>query len=98
MDHHHHDDQSTYYLEQLCTIALGGALGGVCLMLWLHTYVWPPPAGQVSMLQLILAPRFHLAVLLGGVGLLVLVVVRAVAVWAASARPALAHAHDHDHH
>jgi hypothetical protein len=94
--HHHHDDQAAYYLEQLCTIALCGALGGVCVLLWLHTYVWPPPEGQFSMLSLMLDPRFHTAVLFGGLGLLALVAVRAVGVWVESGR-AVAHTHDHDH-
>ena len=50
-DHHHHD-QNTYYLEQLFTIAVCGALGGVAVLLWY--------TGKIA---LMLHPKFpHVAV------------------------------------
>ena len=42
---HIHEESETYYLDQLCLIALSGAFGGVCLTL----YFW-----QVPMLNLML--------------------------------------------
>jgi hypothetical protein len=83
-DHHHHD-QSSYYLEQLFTIAICGMLGAVACLLWLQN--------KLS----ILTPNLRLCVLAGGVGLLVLVVIRAVAVWSSVAEPQSVPVHDHDH-
>jgi uncharacterized repeat protein (TIGR03943 family) len=91
-DHHHHDD-STYYLEQLFTIGISAALGGVTIMLY-----WQ------DKLRYMLAPKFYLPVLLGGIALVVLAVVRAAALWMAVDRSIPVdnhnhnHAHDHDHH
>src|SRR5579875_2072928 len=85
---HSHGDHNAYYLNQLFTIAVCGALGGVAVMLW-----W---SGTIT---LMLHPKFFLWVLLGGMTLLVLVVLRAAAVWRSvddlTAVPD--HTHDHDH-
>jgi hypothetical protein len=90
MTHSHDGDRSAFYVEQLCTIGICGALGGVAIMLWSR-----------NLLQLILVPKFHIPVLLGGIALLVLVTVRAVTVWFAVEQPNAApdqdHCHDHDH-
>src|SRR5919201_6387961 len=86
MTHSHADDQSSYYLEQLCTIAISGLLGGVCVMLWYH-----------GLLSLILNVKFHQPVLWGGIALLVLVVLRAVTLWVAVGRTPGHHHHDHEH-
>jgi uncharacterized repeat protein (TIGR03943 family) len=89
MAHVHTHDRSAYYVEQLCTIGIGGALGGIAIMLWAR-----------GLLFLILAPKFHLWVLLGGIALLVLVAVRAVTVWLNVGQTDHAqdhHHHDHDH-
>ncbi|HEY7314086.1 MAG TPA: hypothetical protein VH643_32345 [Gemmataceae bacterium] len=81
---HSHGDRNAYYLNQLFTIAVGGALGGVAVMLWYS-----------GTLRYMLHPKFFSWVLLGGLMLLTLVVVRAMAVWrSVDAAP---HTHDHDH-
>jgi hypothetical protein len=75
-------------MEQLFTIAICGALGGVAVMLW-----------YTDKLGLMLHPKFHIWVLLGGIALLALVVVRAVALWfeVDEAKDAIDPVHDHDH-
>lgn len=85
---HSHGDRSTYYLDQLFTIAVCGLLGAVAIMLW-----W---TGKIA---LMLHPKFYPWVLMGGLALLVLVVVRAVAVWRSVDEPVTVpeHTHDHDH-
>ncbi len=89
-DHHHHHG-GTYYLDQLCTIAACGALGGVAIMMyWLRG-----PDGK-SKLDYILAPQFFIPVLLGGIALIALVVVRAVTLWQEAGQSA-GHTHDHNH-
>jgi hypothetical protein len=91
MAHHHdhsHDDRNAYYLNQLFTIAVCGALGGVAVMLW-----WTDKIG------LMLHPKFFPWVLMGGIALLTLVLIRAIAVWR-SVDEAVAmpnHTHDHEH-
>jgi hypothetical protein len=82
---HSHNDQS-YYTEQLCTIGVCGALGGVAVMLY-----------ERDLLKYMLHPRFHIWVLWGGIALLVLVAIRALALWMAVGKAAPAHAHSHDH-
>src|SRR5207302_782376 len=76
------------YLEQLCTIAICGLMGGVTILLWYQ-----------NLLRYILAEKFHAPVLWGGFAILVLVVIRAVAIWveAGQARAAHDHNHVHDH-
>src|SRR5262249_22553031 len=83
---HSHDDRNTFYLNQLFTIAVCGALGGVAVMLW-----W---SGKIS---LMLHPKFFLWVLLGGIALLLLVVLRAVAVWRSVDEAVTVPEHTHDH-
>jgi hypothetical protein len=88
--HDHAHDANSYYLEQLFSIAVCGALGGVAVMLYF-----------TGKLGLMLHPKFHIWVLLGGIALLLLVVVRAVALWFevedVTAGHSHAHEHDHDH-
>lgn len=88
--HAHDDEQSTYYLDQLCTIGICGALAVVLILAYVH-----------NALGNILSPKFHQPVLWGGLTLLFLVVVRAVAIWIASGKcpPAEPHTHaaDHEH-
>ncbi len=67
---HAHERDKNYYLEQICTIGICGALGGVAVMLY-----------QRNMLWYILVEKFHLWVLIGGIALLALVVIRAVTLW-----------------
>jgi hypothetical protein len=86
---HSHDDRNAYYLEQLFTIAVCGALGGVVIMFWKNGQLW------------FLTPKFHLWVLLGGITLLLLVLIRAIAVWRSVDEsvtvPLDSHDHDHEH-
>lgn len=84
---HSHGDGSEYYLDQLCTIGLCGAIGGVCIMLY-----------QQDVLKNMLAPAFFLPVLLGGIALLILAVVRGICLWIAVGKKTAAHAHGPDCH
>jgi uncharacterized repeat protein (TIGR03943 family) len=81
---HSHGDRSAYYLNQLFTIAVCGALGAVAVLLW--------SGGKLS---LMLHPKFFSWVLFGGLTLLALVFIRAVAVWRSVDEPQ--HTHDHEH-
>src|SRR5688572_3174361 len=92
------DERTAYYLDQLFTIGVCGALAGVTIMLW-----------QTNLLGRMLHPKFHIWVALGGYALLAIVILRAVAVWRSVDEPA-AHEHGpagdhvhgpdcgHDHH
>jgi hypothetical protein len=92
--HAHAEPESTYFLDQLCTIAVCGLLGLTAIGLyskgWLQT-------------KFGLIDRFHIPVLAGGIALLVLVLLRAISVWRQSgqvraARYAAALEHgDHEH-
>jgi uncharacterized membrane protein YcgQ (UPF0703/DUF1980 family) len=82
---HHHDDPNSYYTEQLFTIAISGALGAVAISLYAQ-----------DKLRYILVERFHVWVLAGGISLLVLVLIRAIAVWR-SVGEQLPQAHKHHH-
>ena len=68
-DHDHAHDPTTYYVEQLCTIGIAGALGGIAVMLYQRGLLW------------FLAPKVQPWVLGGGLALLAVVAVRAVVVW-----------------
>lgn len=82
-DHAHGDGE--YYLEQLLTILVCGALGTVAVVMYAN-----------AMLGLLLAPAFHVWVLAGGVVLLALTAVRGAALWAAvGPSPTVAEAHAH---
>ncbi len=85
---HSHHDSENYFLDQIFTIALCGALGAIAVLMYVRK----------GMLTIILDQRFHPYVLLGGIGLLVMVLIRAVAVWKMAGQTAPAHAHDRDHH
>lgn len=85
--HTHATNRSSYYLDQICTVAACGALGVVCLMMFV--------SGKVA---IILAPQFFLPVMLGGIALLVLVLVRGVSLWQEAGRVQLAAHADHEHH
>jgi uncharacterized membrane protein YcgQ (UPF0703/DUF1980 family) len=94
-DHHdhHHGDSATYFYEQFCTIIACGALAGVTIGWYLRG-----PRG----ISLFIADRYHPMVLTGGIGLLLLVVIRAIALWKSvdsTEKETInhEHAHDHDH-
>jgi hypothetical protein len=82
---HSHENQTTYYVEQIFTIAACGAIAGVCILLYAR-------GGLNGMLK----DDQHLRVLFGGIGLLILVLIRAAYVWiAAGQAPAKVANHDH---
>jgi hypothetical protein len=84
-----HQESDTYYLDQLCLVALSAAFGAVCLSL----STW-----KSSMLALVLAPQFHTYVLFSGILLVGLAVVRGAILWkSAGTHAAHDHEHDHDH-
>jgi hypothetical protein len=86
--HQHGDDAGAEYLDGLFTVGVCGALGAVVLLLWSRT----------DRLLLLLHPKFHPWLLSGGITLLVLVAIRAAALWrAASERKHAAEHHDHEH-
>jgi len=85
---HTHEHDENYFLDQIFTIALCGALGGIAVMLYVRQ----------TMLKIILDPKFHPYVLAGGIGLLVMVAIRAAAVWKLAGQTGHSHPHDHDHH
>jgi len=91
-DHHHHHDGeaiSAYFTEQLLTILVAGLFGFVAIQMY-----------RGGMLNNLLAPQFHAWVLGGGIAILALVVLRAVAVWheASQVHAHAGHVHIHDGH
>jgi uncharacterized membrane protein YraQ (UPF0718 family) len=80
------EERNTYYLDQLFLIAVCGAIAGVTLMLW-----WSGP------LEKLLHPKFHLAILLSSLALLLLVFFRAAAVWISVDAPLAPPDHSHGH-
>ena len=83
-DHHH--DPSSYYTEQLCTIAFCGAFGGIAVAIYM--------TGLVN--NILKQGILQYSLLAGGIALLVLVFVRAVALWFTVGKPEAAC--DHHHH
>jgi hypothetical protein len=69
--HHHHDGESVrdYFTEQLLTILVCGLLGFAAIQMY-----------RTDRLDF-LAPQFRAPVLYGGIALITLVLIRAVAVW-----------------
>jgi DUF1980 C-terminal domain len=97
--HHAHDEaEGTYFLDQLFTILVCGALGLVAVLMY-----------KTGTLERILVPMFYVPVLIGGAALIAMAFIRAVAVWqlAGARRVAEAqqnnddhghsHSHGHDH-
>ena len=80
-------NRQSYFMEQLCTIAVAGAYAGVMTLIYFQ-----------GILQGLVTPWIQLAVLLGSGVLLVLVVARAVYVWRVSGELAADHTHGHAHH
>lgn len=91
-DHHHDHDhpvEDAYYLDQLCMVSLAGAFGVICLAMY---YLQP------AMLFRLLAPQFHVLILLCGDTLVILAVARALLLWAnVGKREHEHHHHEHDH-
>ncbi len=88
--HEHGHDQSTYYMEQLCTIGACGLLGIVAVLAYYQRFLasTDPP---------ILAPYLHRYVLWSGFAILGLVVIRGVSLWFSVARRAAGQPNDHHH-
>src|SRR6185312_10191049 len=86
-DHHHHHGESLrdYFIEQLLTIFVVGLFGAVAILMYTS-----------NKLQVVIAPQFHIYVLVGGIAVLVLVAVRALTVWK-EAGVTQEHHHDHGH-
>src|SRR4051794_14103213 len=82
-DHSHHHSRAEYYLEQIFTIGVCGALGIVAIRMY--------GTGKLYILN----PSFHSWVLAGGIGLLIMAVVRGIAVWMSVEEPTAVAAHDH---
>lgn len=82
---HSHEDPKTYYVEQISTIGICGALGGIAFMLWQRKLLW------------FVAPKVQPWILAGGLALLVLVAIRAVSVWFQAGRAPAGHDHEHEH-
>ena len=70
-DHHHHHGESLrdYFVEQLLTIFVVGLLGAVAILLY-----------SSNRLKFVLAEQFHLPVLIGGIAVVALTAIRALAV------------------
>jgi hypothetical protein len=85
-DHSHDHGAGSYFVEQLAMIGVCGALGGVAILLYVR-----------GVLDVMLNRGLHWMVLATGIAMLVLVAIRAVALWFEAAKPH-AHGHDHDHH
>jgi hypothetical protein len=92
---HDHDDGDTYYLDQICMVAISGAFGAICLALYILNAL-APPDGQ-AMLKLLLGPQFHLFVLFSGIALVAIALIRGVILWRQAGSPAHAHSHEHGH-
>src|SRR5262249_36053058 len=90
-DHDHSHEGDSYFIDQLCMVGLSGAFGVICLCLWF----W-----QTDMLTNLLAPQFHLYVLLSGIALVILAGTRGAVLWRQSRDPHFVpgHDHSHDHH
>src|SRR5262245_1681405 len=84
MAHTHEHDHEGYFLDQLFSIALCGALGAIAVLMFVRK----------KMLTIILAPAFHPYVLAGGIALLVLGAIRAIALWKYAGEIG----HHHDEH
>jgi hypothetical protein len=86
---HHHDHshgESDYYLQQLLTVFICGAFGVSGVLMY-----------TLDKLPFILAPAFHIWVLVGSLLLLAAVLVRGYSLWQTAGERAI-HSHTHDHH
>jgi hypothetical protein len=84
-DHHHHHDASSYYTEQLCTVAFCGAFGGIAVAVY--------ATGVVN--NILKQGILQYSLLAGGIVLLILVAMRSVALWFSVGNPEAACGHDH---
>ncbi len=82
--HDHGPNLSDYYIEQLLTIFICGAFGIVAILMY-----------YFDMLKFLLAPAFYDFVLIGGIGLLVVTLLRGISLWTSVGSEQV---HDHAHH
>src|SRR5271157_5771198 len=97
MGHDHHHDGESYYLDQLCSIGICGALGLVACLLYIKTPPRPESGDWAGGLATFLVGKFHIPVLLGGVSLLVVAAIRSISLWV-SVGKSKAKEHEHHHH
>ncbi len=83
-NHDHGPNLSDYYIEQLLTIFICGAFGIVAILMY-----------YLDMLKFLLAPAFYDFVLIGGIGLLVVTLLRGISLWTSVGSEQV---HDHAHH
>jgi hypothetical protein len=95
MAHVHDHNDSNYFLEQICTIGVCGALGVVVIVMWANPkgLTFLGPQFQAPFGNAWLSP-----VLWGGVAVVTLVLIRAIAVWIRAGKTATVHQHSQDHH
>jgi uncharacterized repeat protein (TIGR03943 family) len=93
--HDHDHGASEYYLEQLLTVLICGAMGITSILMW-----------QFDRLNHLLVPKFHAWVLAGGIVLTLVTIIRGVSLWSLlnpknPSHGAVGHVHgpdcNHDH-
>lgn len=86
--HEHAANRSAYYLDQLCSVGACAALGAISILMW-----------QSGRIAVILAPQFHLPVMIGGIALLIVAAIQALSIWRAAGRESAQNReqHHHDH-
>lgn len=92
---HSHGDRNSWFLDQLCTIAICAAYAGVVVAMFWEKFA---QTGELSLINIIV-PWIQYMLLGGAVVLFLLTLVRAIGVWQASKQLAPAghdHAHDHE--
>ena len=100
-EHHHHGSKSEYITEQVLSLSFALAIALVCVFLWVPY----PVSGQGTdtvvygrKLSIILHPKFHVWVLVGAVALLVIIALRAIALWREISILKSEAKCNHDHH
>ncbi|MCE9533088.1 MAG: hypothetical protein K8T89_18475 [Planctomycetes bacterium] len=81
------NEENTYFLDQLCTIAVCGLLGFTAIGLYLKGWL----TAKFGLIE-----RFHVPVFAGGITLLVLVVLRSLAIWRMAGQARAAHTHSEE--
>jgi hypothetical protein len=91
---HVHTKDGNYFIEQLCTIGVCGALGGVAITMWAipNGLFFLGPQFQAPFGEPWLSP-----VLWGGIAIVAFVLIRAVAVWVSVGKPREIHEHENTH-
>lgn len=87
-DHHHGESSREYFVEQLFTILVCGALGIAAIEMY-----------RTGRIGIMLVEQFHIPVLLGGIAITGLTILRAIAIWRESGKQVnldqdFGHSHD----